>query len=284
MASPVLADQIIAVELLVSGLPPERVAAFINMTSSKPFVPAGLVTVSITSHGQGPLVRKLLTTINGASSRCIAKAVVTINIPEPDFLSNLRLDFPLTVIANNEPRGFGANHNAAFCQCETDWFLVLNPDIAFCHDAISALVSRARPSTGLLAPRIVEPGKAEPERHRGLLTPAELLRRRLPSSRLLQSPTWVAGMFMLFRTSAFSQVGGFDPKYFMYVEDADICARLSIAGWDIDVDDSVLVLHDARRESWRRWRALSWHMKSLLKWWSSPVFWSLLRNSRARSR
>ncbi|WP_202981412.1 hypothetical protein, partial [Xylella fastidiosa] len=57
----------------------------------------------------------------------------------------------------------GAGHNQAFERCATPWFLVLNPDIRFDADVLAPLVALAAPDAGLLTPRIMEPGKREPE-------------------------------------------------------------------------------------------------------------------------
>ena len=62
----------------------------------------------------------------------------------------------------------------------------------------------------------------------------------------------------------------------MYVEDADICTRLRLAGWDVQVNETVRVFHDAQRASSRKWRPLGWHWASLLRWWVSAAFWSAL--------
>ncbi len=240
------------------------------------------VTVSIVSHRQGDLVRALLADLDAVSGHSIAKAVITINTAEPQLTLNDGYRFPIHIIRNTEPKGFGANHNAAFQQCGTDWFLVLNPDLRFSTDPIAPLLAQADPATGLLAPRVIEPGKQAPEPHRRLLTPAELILRRMRPPAVLAKPDWVAGMFMLFRASAFRQVAGFDPRYFMYVEDADICARLKLAGWQLCAVDSVRVTHDARRASWRDRRALIWHVTSLLKWWLSPAFWRAFATRHGR--
>jgi N-acetylglucosaminyl-diphospho-decaprenol L-rhamnosyltransferase len=234
------------------------------------------VTVSIVSHGQVDLVRKLLVNLNELASTGISCVIVTSNIAEPDPHKDLILRFPVKVLSNPRPKGFGANHNAAFASCTTPWFLVLNPDIELTADPIAPLIASATPSTGMRAPRILEPGHSQPEPYRNLLTPAEIVTRRLRPLNAATKAEWVPGMFMLLRAEVFALLKGFDERYFMYVEDADLCARLQLANWQISIDDSVTVIHDARRASWRQWRALGWHITSLLRWWTSSTFWRVL--------
>jgi len=58
----------------------------------------------------------------------VAQIILTLNVPESVALpDNARV----TVISNAEPKGFGANHNAAFAACTQTFFCPLNPDIEF---------------------------------------------------------------------------------------------------------------------------------------------------------
>lgn len=242
------------------------------------------VTVSVVSHGQWAMVRPLIDQLHAHCWSSVDRIVLTVNIPETADLPR-HWDLPLEVVRNAAPRGFGANHNAAFQRCESPWFLVLNPDIRLDGDVLAELLARARPEAGLLTPRIQEPDKPQPEPHRDLLTPAELLRRRSPGHRPPRQPAWVAGMFMLLRREAFAAVGGFDERFFMYCEDFDLCARLRLAGWDLQVEESLSVLHDARRASNSSLKPLLWHLASFARVWTSPAFWrytALLRRG-ARS-
>jgi GT2 family glycosyltransferase len=233
-------------------------------------------TVSIVSHGQALYVRKLLRDLDQTGAGRIDKVIVTVNIDEPDRLEDLQLAYPVELIRNERPKGYGANHNAAFQRCVSPWFLVLNPDVRIEGDAVARLLDEAPETSGVVAPRIVEPGKTEPEPRRALLTPFEIMGRWVWPRHDAPRAHWVAGMFMLFRAPAFRAVGGFDEKFYMYVEDADICARLHLGGWAVAVNESVRVLHDAQRASDRQWRALGWHWASLLRWWVSAPFWRLL--------
>jgi GT2 family glycosyltransferase len=231
------------------------------------------VTASIVSHGQLALIMPLLDQLAAFSMATINKVVLTINIPETDLLGTRKFDFPLERIDNPKPKGFGANHNAAFHHCESDWFLVLNPDIRFDADVLAPLLAQATPDAGLLAPRIFELGKRLPEPHRALLTPLEILTRRRPDYRPPMQPTWVPGAFMLFRSNTYRQIGGFNSRYFMYGEDADICARMRLADWQLQVAENLRVCHNACRASHRNLKHLYWHLSSLARMWLDRSFW-----------
>ena len=235
------------------------------------------ITVSIVSHGQLALVLPLLEQLDRYSRAVIDKVLLTLNIPEADLLAGRTWGFEVERIENASPKGFGANHNQAFERCGTEWFLVLNPDIRFDNDVLSPLLAQAAADAGLLTPRILEPGKTEPEPHRALLTPLEIVGRKKPGYVRPTVPAWIPGLFMLFRSKAYRQVGGFDEKFFMYGEDFDICARTRLAGWKLQVGENLLARHDAQRESHRSRKYLYWHVTSLLKVWLSASFWRYLR-------
>ncbi|WP_418119080.1 glycosyltransferase family 2 protein [Variovorax sp. 350MFTsu5.1] len=235
------------------------------------------ITISIVSHGQLALVLPLLEQLDRHSRAVIDKVLLTLNIPEADVLAGRSWGFRVERIENASPKGFGANHNQAFERCGTEWFLVLNPDIRFDNDVLSPLLAQAATDAGLLTPRILEPGKTEPEPHRALLTPLEIVGRKKPGYVGPTVPAWIPGLFMLFRSKAYRQVGGFDEKFFMYGEDFDICARTRLAGWKLQVGENLLARHDAQRESHRSRKYLYWHVTSLLKVWLSASFWRYLR-------
>jgi GT2 family glycosyltransferase len=235
------------------------------------------VTVSIVSHGQLELVRPLLEQLDRFSRVLTAKVVLTLNIPEPDLLAGASWGFEIERIENAAPMGFGANHNQAFEHCATPWFLVLNPDIRFDRDVLAPLIAQAAPDSGLLAPRILEPGKPVPEQHRAIITPLEIVSRKRPGYPIPAVPAWIPGLFMLFRTDAYRTIGGFDERFFMYGEDFDICARLRLAGWKLQIAEELSARHDAQRASHRSRRHLYWHVTSLLKVWSSASFWRYWR-------
>ena len=236
------------------------------------------ITGSIVSHGQLALIRPLLEQLDRWSHATVDKVVLTINIPEADALEGLDgLRFTIERIENARPLGFGANHNQAFGRCATPWFLVLNPDIRLDADVLAPLVAQALPQSGLLAPRIMEPGKSAPEQHRAIITPLEILMRRRPGYRRPPTPAWIPGLFMLFRAEAYARIHGFDERFFMYGEDFDICARIRLAGRGLQVAENLRARHDAQRASHSSRSHLVWHVTSLVKVWLSQAFWRYRR-------
>jgi N-acetylglucosaminyl-diphospho-decaprenol L-rhamnosyltransferase len=72
---------------------------------------------------------------------------------------------------------------------------------------------------------------------------------------------------MMVRREAFEQIGGFDERYFMYVEDVDLCNRLHQAGWKALYFPGVSMLHHVAGSSRRApYRMIFHHHRSLLRY------------------
>ncbi len=237
-----------------------------------------MITLSIVSHRQASLVAVLLDDIARLASPLVEAIVVTHNVPEDVPPWPPSLASRIVTVRNAEPRGFGANHNAAFARCTTAYFSVMNPDLHLIDDPFERLVGRMTSDprrVGIVAPSIVTPDGVPEDSARDLMTPVDVLRRRFPRANRRPSaiPHWLAGMFLLVSAEAFSAVGGFDERFFMYCEDFDLCARMRLAGWAFEVVDDAVVIHAARRASHRSRRHLLWHVRSLFRMWTSSTFW-----------
>ncbi len=249
-----------------------------------------MITLSIVSHRQASLVATLLDDVARIASPLVGAIVVTHNVPEDVPPWPASLASRIVTIRNAEPRGFGANHNAAFARCTTPYFSVMNPDLHLIDDPFERLVARMTVdgrAVGIVAPYIVTPDGTPEDSARDLMTPVDVLRRRFPRADRTPSaiPHWLAGMFLLVSTQAFFAVGGFDERFFMYCEDFDLCARMRLHGWAFEVADDAVVIHAARRASHRSHRHLLWHVRSLARMWTSSAFWRyrrLLRDERRK--
>ncbi|MBY3122777.1 MULTISPECIES: glycosyltransferase [Rhizobium] len=234
------------------------------------------ICVSIVSHGQGKIANLLLDDLD---SRCSGlNVVLTKNIPEELPIRDRR--YPFLQIENPSPKGFAANHNQAFGRCDSGLFCVANPDIRLQADPFGHLkAAMSDPRVGLVAPLIVNPGGTIEDSARYFPTPFGLLRKALGKGdgRFPIDPNrpsavdWTAGMFMLFRSEAFAEVGGFDEGFFLYYEDVDICARLWKAGWKVILLPTVAVVHDARRASHINPKYMRWHVSSMMRYFTKHL-------------
>ena len=238
------------------------------------------VSISIVSHGQGALVAALLADI-AAYCTLPLEIILTLNVPETLAIDTGACPFPVKIICNSARKGFGANHNAAFGHAGAAHFCVLNPDIRIARDPFPQLIELlADASVGAVAPLIVNPAGAIEDSVRRFPTPAGILRKLLRGSpgpeyalgEVPVYPDWVAGMFMVFRAEVFRAMGGFDETYFLYYEDVDLCWRMGGKGWRTALLPTVRATHDAQRASHRNLRYLSWHGRSMLRFFAKRAF------------
>lgn len=247
-----------------------------------------MLTVSLVSHGHGAMVWRLVDQLVVCPE--VAQVIVTLNLPE---LVPEELDAKALIVQNNAPKGFGENHNAAFALANCEFYCVINPDIELPQNPFAVLADAwGDQRVGLVAPLVIGPSGLPEDSMRCFLTPWSIVKRVLGlgsgtySLRQVGSdftPDWVAGMFMLFRSEAYAKVGGFDERYFMYCEDADICTRLWKAGYKVLGCLSVSVIHNAQRASHRSFKHLSWHLRSMARYFLSQSF-SLPKKNEATLR
>lgn len=230
-----------------------------------------MLTLSIVSHQHGKLLAPLLNSLITFPE--VAQILLTINTPE-------QVIFPyaqnLSVYHNSIPRGFGSNHNKAFQHCTQPYFCILNPDIEFQSNPFPRLLETLESHhAALAAPRILADNGQPEDSIRTFpslysLTSKLLLgaegRHCIPLNQSIFFPDWVAGMFMLFRSSDFAAIGGFDERYFLYYEDVDICARLHKANKTIVADLDATAIHHAQRASRKNLRHMRWHLASMMRY------------------
>ncbi len=233
------------------------------------------VSISVVSHGQLALARPMLEQLKVLSPTQY-EVLLTLNLGEDEEVLT-DLQWPgLRVIRNLRPKGFGANHNRAFEVACGDIFMVLNPDLRLPGFDWSELLLqiKAQPNAGCWGPRIVDIGRQptdSPRRFPTLPRMAQrlLLGRRGPEYPELTKPTpvdWVGGMFMVFRREVFRRLGGFDERFFMYMEDVDICRRLHTQSQPVVFVPGAEAVHDAQRQNRRSARHMAWHLKSLIRY------------------
>lgn len=228
------------------------------------------------------------------------RVVVVDNDSGPDYLEALKRAVNCPVIQSGANKGFGFGHNHGWRQVPpTEYHLVLNPDVVIHDGTIETLVERmdAEPGIGVIVPKVLFPdGRLQPLNKR-LPSVFDLFARRFLPEKWQEKP-WVqrkmdayimldvgyehevdvpfaSGCFMLFRRKALEAIHGFDEKYFMYLEDADICMRLREKGYRVLYTPEAEITHHWARGSHSSKRLLWVMVRSMLhhywkwgwKWW-----------------
>ena len=189
----------------------------------------------------------------------IPPAVRVVVVHNDDLLSPAAVDHPrVEHVSLGRNLGFGAAVDHVVDSIDTDRLLLVNPDTALTADHWAALAS-ARPHEVMTIPLLDDHGKATavasayPTPLAHLLTGYRVGRLAGRGSRLRTMATkalggfgrahtaalsgatgrwplserWISGAVISIPTERFRAVGGFDPDYFLYYEDADLCARLA---------------------------------------------------------
>ena len=229
-----------------------------------------VITVSVVSHRQNALVNQLLSDLQ-LHCRTPLKLLLTQNVADEVPLIGAEIQ----IITNQSPKGFGANHNAAFHHCEGDIYCVVNPDIRLDSDPFPVLQHTLHDAAvGVVGPLVRDPSGNVEDSARHFPNASSLARKLFRRQRGPDYPPrgapapvdWVAGMFMAFRSDAFRAVGGFDERFFLYYEDVDICRRLRARGLATLYCPSVSVIHDARRASRRNLGLMAIHAASAARY------------------
>ena len=229
-----------------------------------------MISVSIVSHNHGPMLAPLVNQLINFSE--IDKVILTINVPE---ITNLPISPKLVFVVNEAPKGFSANHNAAFLLTNSPYFCVLNPDIEFLENPFQFLVSTLKDhDSSIVAPQIINKSGYIEDNCRYFPNFYKLFLKFLRINKGVYAyeenkevlVDWVAGMFMLFNSRSYSLLAGFDEGYYLYYEDVDICHRASLKKMSVFINFEVKVIHHAQRSSHKNLRFLIWHLKSMSRY------------------
>jgi GT2 family glycosyltransferase len=176
--------------------------------------------------------------------------IVVDNASGDDSLPILRTAFgnQITLIASEQNLGFGRANNLAAKSASKEFLLLLNPDtcIADSH-VLAGLVTflAQHPHMGMVGPAIQEPRKGKQVLPRLRYPSARYLRHTPQLQNLPGDIAWLLGACMLMRRAVYEELHGFDPDYFLYGEDADICLRLRQLGYEIGYYGEVSITHVA---------------------------------------
>jgi len=191
-----------------------------------------------------------------------------------------------------ENKGMGAGNNYGLKRASGKYILVLNPDVVIFSQTIPNLINfiSSHEEAGLVAPKLLYPNRSNqqsrylfPKFHLPLFIRTglnKITQKTLNAYTLANKPDdkphtvdWVRGSAFLSTRDFLLELEGFDERFFMYMEDIDLCRRVKLANKQVwYVPDSQAIHYysrDSKTNSWLRdlTRKMAWvHIISWLKY------------------
>lgn len=217
--------------------------------------PIAIVTVTFSP---GEYLRSFMDSVPAASAQG-AHVVMVDNGSRDGAPEQAARDYGAEMIYSGGNVGYGAGMNVGARrvrdlresgEIDAEFFIISNPDVVFSPGAIDRMVEAARrhPRAGAVGPLIREAdgtaypsARAVPSIGRGIghallgnIWPQNPWTRAYLDAEVMDAERpagWLSGSCLLVRWDAFESIGGFDERYFMYLEDVDLGDRLARAGW-----------------------------------------------------
>lgn len=245
------------------------------LTASLPVRPesdAADVAILIVSYNTKRHIESCLRSVFERRAAVRQQVIVVDNASADDSIAMIRETFPeVDVVGSSENLGFARAVNLAARRANAEFLLLLNPDTVILDNAVDTIVefARSNPGLGLYGGRAVRfDGSLEPSSCWALPTLWSLAMFATGLSTLAKGNRWldpesmgnwqrdtvrevgmVTGCFLLVPSSVWRELGGFDARYFMYGEDADLATRARVAGYRPTICPDAVIVHEVGKAS-----------------------------------
>lgn len=198
----------------------------------------------------------------------------------------------IKIISSKTNLGFGGGMNFGFNKAQGDYVLIMNPDIEVWPDCINQLQTflDKNKKCALVGPQLIYPDKTIQDSYRKFPTLTDLIIKRTWLRKIFkkrmnnylmhnvdnqktQTVDWMVGGCLMMRKKFIKQVGGFDPRYFLFLEDTDLCHQAWQKDWEVFYLPQAKANHNHTRLSGNHfWDAIFKktfyiHITSALKYW-----------------
>ena len=240
--------------------PPGAEAPAVPVQGTSPLVSAIIVNYNVKDH--------LLECLRAlfASSDLPIEAIVVDNASKDGSAAAVEAEFPQVRLHRMRKNvGFGKANNVGLEMATGRFILLLNPDVVVGPTCVGELADflLVRQDVGAAGPKLVRPdGRLDNACRRGFPTPSVAF-YRLSGLSLLFPRSSIFGRYnmghlpldkpheidagtaacLMVRRAALRKIGHFDPAYFMYGEDLDLCYRLKESGWKIHYVPAAYAVH-----------------------------------------
>jgi len=222
------------------------------------------LSVIVVTHNSSAVLDGLISSLTKYPPRAPWELIVFDNASREDVVAVFKARLPhVSAIAGAANIGFAAGVNAAAGKAKGRWLFLANPDIRWEGGVLDRLMQflEEHPRAAAVSPRLVFPDGRPQLSIRRFPNHANIWSSRgTPWGAWVSSLRWfgsytlsdpqspatveaVSAASLMVRAGVFRSVGGMDPEFFLYVEDTDLCRRLSDHGWEVWIDPTITVTH-----------------------------------------
>lgn len=232
------------------------------------------VSILIVHHNTKRLLRQTLKGIFNMQTEVPFEVVVVDNNPEVRVAEEVMAEFEkVKIVVSEQNVGFGSGMNLAIKEARGRYLFVFNPDIAVFDGLLEKLIEfMDKPENqlvGIVGPKMLNPDRSFQQSFYRFMDPSIIVYRRVPFLRNMafakkaldnylmkdadstqtQEVDYLLGAALFIRRKALQEVGGFDPEYFVYFEDQDLCRRFWMKNWKVVYYPEAWLVHYHRRET-----------------------------------
>jgi N-acetylglucosaminyl-diphospho-decaprenol L-rhamnosyltransferase len=218
----------------------------------------------VVNYEAGPLLLTCVRSLFGDTSAGTPDVVVVDNGSTDGSVDDVRRAFPaVRVVTPGTNLGYAAGANRGIALTTAPVVAVANADLEVEPGTAAAMLARLRaePDLGAVGPALRNPDGTQYPSARTHVSSLDAfghaaLGRVWPRNRFTRhyrqldadwaqprDVDWVSGALVFLRRTAVDSVGGWDERYFMYVEDVDLCWRLRRLGWRVAYDPGGAAVH-----------------------------------------
>ena len=204
------------------------------------------LSISIVAYNDESDVRKAVESIERCTPLLLCKKIYIVDNSDIDNnLKSLSEEFDdVCYIKTGENLGFGKGHNQVLSMLDSKYTAIVNPDVILINDAFTPLIKfMEETGAGMCVPRITDYDGNLLKVYRRELTPFDMFIRmffkigfkkrrayhtmqEMDYEKPFRVP-FAQGSFLLIKTDLYKKLGGFDERFFLYMEDADLCKRVN---------------------------------------------------------
>lgn len=248
----------------------------------------------VVNYNAGPHLAACIRSVLADTSAGAPEVVVVDNASSDDSLAGLEA-LPIALVHSGGNVGLAAAANLGIAATRAPVVAIVNPDTVLAPGAAAALLDRLdrEPDLGAVGPRIdnpdgtiypsarIEPSLRDSIGHGvlGAWWPTNPFTRRYRE--LDRDPgtardvDWLSGAAVWCRRAALDDVGGWDERYFMFMEDVDLGRRLRARGWRVAYEPAATIVHEEGvSRAHHPYRMIAVHHRAVWRyadrWWRGP--------------